>query len=97
MTHYNITEIVEKLNIREELLRRHYYITSEYQNTDDIDDEEDIVFFIQEILDTELGEKKIHTKMAKEIYDSIKDSVIEEIYERDESESEYQESKNIWR
>lgn len=97
MTHYNITEIVEKLNIREELFRRHYYITSEYQNTDDIDDEEDTVFFIQEILDTELGEKKIHAQMAKEIYDSIKDSVIEEIYERDESESEYQESKNIWR
>lgn len=88
-----LNQIIEETNIIKELIDYHYEVNSEYKNTDDINDKEEIVFFICEELDNRYGEDKKHEKLAEKIYDSIYDALIERIYELDEGAEEYESAK----
>ena len=88
-----LSQIIEETNIIQKLIDSHYAVNTEYKNTDDIDDKEEIVFFIYEDLDNQYGEDEKHEKLAEEIYDAIYDALIERIYELDEEAEEYESAK----
>ena len=83
-------EIIEALDIKKELIDRHYEITTEFCDVNDITGEE-AVEFISELLYDEFGgrfEDYDYERKASEILEIVADEVIDKIFEEDEKASE---------
>lgn len=83
-------EIIEALDIKKELIDRHYEITTEFCDVSDITGEE-AVEFISELLYDEFGgkfEDYDYERKACEILEIVADEVINKIFEEDEKASE---------
>lgn len=83
-------EIVEALDIKNEVIDRHYKITTGFCETSDIVSDETIEF-IADLLYDEFGgrfEDYDYEKKASEILDGIADEVIEKIIEEDRKAEE---------
>ena len=83
-------EIIEALDIKNEVIDRHYKITTGFCETDDIVSDETIEF-ISELLYDGFGgmvEDYDYDKKASEILDAIADEVINKIIEEDRNAEE---------
>ena len=86
----NNAEIIEALDIKNEVIDRHYKITTSFCETDDIVSDETIEF-IADLLYDEFGgrfEDYDYEKKAEDILDAIADEVIEKIIEEDRKAEE---------
>lgn len=83
-------EIIEALDIKKELINRHYDITTEFCDVSDITSEE-AVEFISELLYDEFGgkfEDYDYERKACEILEIVADEVIDKILEEDRNAKE---------
>ena len=83
-------EIIEALDIKKELIDRHYDITNEFCDVSDITSEE-AVEFISELLYDEFGgkfENYDYERKACEILEIVADEVIDKILEEDRNAKE---------
>ena len=83
-------EIIEALDIKKELIDRHYDITTEFCDVSDITSEE-AVEFISELLYDEFGgkfEDYDYERKACEILEIVADEVIDKILEEDRNAKE---------
>ena len=86
----NNAEIIEALDIKKELIDRHYDITTEFCDVSDITGEE-AVEFISELLYDEFGgrfEDYDYERKACEILEIVADEVINKILEEDRKAKE---------
>ena len=89
---YSPEELIREMDLKNILVDYHYEVNQEYQNFDDIEDEEEMVFYITEMLDEAYGEDEQYNPLVAGIlYRMVKDDVIEEIYIRDENVKEWDE------
>ena len=83
-------EIIEALDIKKELINRHYDITTEFCDVSDITSEE-AVEFISELLYDEFGgkfEDYDYERKACEILEIVADEVIDKVLEEDRNAKE---------
>jgi hypothetical protein len=86
-----IEELAEEMNLKNNLIDRHYEIENEYHKVDDIEDAtEEIVYMLQEFSGDDESD---FWHLAEQLLDCVKEDVIEEIYERDDNASEYENDK----
>lgn len=86
-------EMIKDLNLKNALIDYHYDVNEEFQNVDDIEDSENIIDYIQSMIDEAYGEENENYVIAVMLYSMIKDDVIEEIMIRDEDAKDYEEAK----
>ena len=91
---YSPENLIKEMNLKNLLVDYHYEVNSEYHNVDDINDEENIVQMITEMLDEAYGEDEQYNPLVAGIlYNSVKEDVIEEIYERDDNALDWKEAR----
>lgn len=86
-------EMIKDLNLKNALIDYHYDVNEEFQNVDDIEDSENMIDYIQSMIDEAYGEEDENYVISVMLYSMIKDDVIEEIMIRDEDAKDYDESK----
>lgn len=91
---YSIENLLVEMKLKNLLVDYHYEVNNEYHNVDDILDEEEMVSMITDMLDEAYGENEQYNHLVAGIlYTAVKDDVIEEIYERDDNASDYENDK----
>ena len=86
-------EMIKDLNLKNALIDYHYDVNEEFQNVDDIEDSENMIDYIQSMVDEAYGEEDENYVIAVMLYSMVKDDVIEEIYIRDENAREWDEER----
>ena len=86
-------EKIKDLNLKYFLIDYYYYLNVEFQNVDDSEDSENMIDYIQSMIDESYGEEDENYVIAVMLYSMIKDDVIEEIMIRDEDAKDYEEAK----
>ena len=86
-----IEELAEEMNLKNNLIDRHYEIENEYHKVDDIEDAtEEIVYMLQEFSGDDESD---FWSLAEQLLDFVKEDVIAEIYERDDNATEFENDK----
>lgn len=91
---YSPENLIKEMDLKNILLDYHYEVNREFQNVDDIEDSENMIEYIQSMLDEAYGEDEQYNPLVAGIlYHIVKDDVIEEIMIRDEDARDYDEAK----
>ena len=86
-----IEELAEEMNLKNNLIDRHYEIENEYHKVDDVEDAtEEIVYMLQEFSGDDESD---FWSLAEQLLDFVKEDVIAEIYERDDNATEFENDK----
>lgn len=85
-----LAELAREMNLKNELLDYHYEVNNEYKNADDIEDAADLV---NDMLAEYAGTDEDYYDLAEQLLDFVKEDVIEEIFERDDNATEFENDK----
>lgn len=83
-------ELIDKFDLKNKVLEKHYEFTTEFQNVSDITNGT-MVEYIADYLYDEFGgrfEDYDFWRKAKEIMDEIEDEIVDKIFKQDEKASE---------
>ena len=86
-------EMIKDLNLKNALIDYHYDVNEEFQNVDDIEDSENMIDYIQSMIDEAYGEEDENYVISVMLCSMVKDEVSEEIMIRDEDAKDYDEAK----